>query len=122
MKGQETVRRYLALSVLYRSGLAFTNAMYVTFLISKGLNLWEVNLVNLVFFSVMFLAEIPTGAIADIYGRRLSFMLACLLEAIGMFVYAFSDTFVGFAIAEALIALGATCASGAFQAWLAGTP
>ncbi len=93
-------------------------ATYVLFLLSKGLNLFEVNLVNLVFFTTLFLCEIPTGAFADIFGRKKSFVLSCFIFSIGMIIYAFSNTFWEFAFAEALSAIGATFASGAFSSWL----
>jgi MFS family permease len=113
-----TIHCYLALTLITKFGISFTFATYVMFLISKGLNLLEVNLVNLVFFTTSFLCEIPTGAVADVFGRKTSFVCSCFLFAIGMFIYAASSSFWGFALAEMTAAVGNTFASGAFQAWL----
>lgn len=115
---KETVRYYLLLRAVSAFGVAFISAVYVTFLISKGLNLFEVNLVNFIFFTTLFICEIPTGAFADVFGRKLSFVLSCFLFALGMFVYGLADSFLGFAVAETIAAVGNTFASGAFQAWL----
>ncbi|MBI4134563.1 MAG: hypothetical protein HY471_00445 [Candidatus Sungbacteria bacterium] len=115
---EQTIRCYLLLTAFYRLGISFINATYVTFLLSKGLNLFEANLVNMVFFTTLFLFEIPTGAMADVFGRKASFVAACSFFAISMFLYAASETFWQFAFAEALAAIGHTFASGAFQAWL----
>ena len=116
--GRDTVRSYLVLSALFQLGAPMVMATYVTFLQSHGLNLFQVNMVNLVFWSVMFVTDIPTGAFADTFGRRLSFCLACCLYGVGMFTYAAGKTFGEFAIAEAIVAIGATFANGAFQGWL----
>ncbi|MDO8470795.1 MAG: MFS transporter [bacterium] len=113
-----TIRLYLALTLIRGLGVSFVSATYVTFLLSKHLNLFEINLVNFVYFTTLFLFEIPTGVIADTFGRKISFVLSCLVISLGMFMYGASDSFLGFVMAEATIAIGATFASGAFQAWL----
>src|SRR3989344_3967159 len=117
-ESKETIRHYLLLKSVSAFSISFIAAVYVTFLISKGLNLFEVNLVNFVFFTTLFICEISTGAFADVFGRKLSFLLSCSLFAVGMFVYGLADSFWGFAAAEAISALGNTFSSGAFQAWL----
>ncbi|MCX6718781.1 MAG: MFS transporter [Candidatus Taylorbacteria bacterium] len=83
-----------------------------------GLNLFEVNLVNTSFFITLFVCEIPTGAFADIFGRKASFVLACALISVSMFVYGSSSNLWGFVLAEVICAIGFTFRSGAFQAWL----
>lgn len=88
------------------------------FLMAKGLNLLEINLVNFVFFGTLFIFEIPTGAFADVFGRKLSFVISCFLFAIGLIIYAYATSFWWFALGETISAIGATFSSGAFQAWL----
>lgn len=100
-----------------RFGVSMTIAMYVTFLISKGLNLFEVSMVNFVFYITLFLCEIPTGAFADVFGRKASFLVACVLFAISMLIYGFSETFWGFIVAEIVGGIASTFSSGAFRAW-----
>jgi MFS family permease len=117
-EAKETIRYYLLLRTASAFGISFIAATYVTYLISNGLNLFEVNLVNLTFFTTLFVCEIPTGAFADVFGRKLSFVISCLLFSVGMFLYGLVKSFWGFALAEAIAAVGSTFASGAFQAWL----
>ena len=76
------------------------------------------NGVNIAFFCTLFLAEIPTGAYADTFGRKSLYVLASLLWSLGLIIYGLSDSFIGFATAEAILAIGSTCVSGAFGAWL----
>ena len=115
---KKTIVQYITLTSLYCFAIGLIAAMYVTFLTSHGLNLFEVNMVNFTFFATLFICEIPTGAFADLFGRKMSFVIACIMLSIGGFIYAFSKSFWGFVGAEAISAIGATFASGAFKAWL----
>ena len=116
---QNTItRQYYTLSCLFNAGgMSIISAIYVTYLINNGLNLLEVNIVNAAYFITLFVFEIPTGAFADIFGRKKSFIIACTLMCVSMFVYGCSSTFTGFIIAEVLAAIGSTFRNGAFQAW-----
>ena len=117
-EAKKTVGYYLMLRAVSGFGMSFIAATYVIFLISKGLNLFQVNLVNFFFFGTLFIFEIPTGAFADVFGRRLSFILSCFLLSLSLFVYAIATSFWWFVLGEVIGAVGATFASGAFQAWL----
>jgi MFS family permease len=117
-EARETIRHYLLLRSVSAFGVSFIAAVYATFLISKGLNLFEVNLVNFFYFATLFICEVPTGAFADVFGRKLSFVISCTLFAFGMFIYCQADSFWEFVAAEIVAAVGTTFASGAFQAWL----
>jgi len=83
----------------------------------NGLDLLQVNLVNTAFFTTLFICEIPTGAFADIFGRKHSFVMACFIVGLGDVVYGLSDGISGFIAAEMIIAIGRTFHSGAFEAW-----
>ncbi len=115
---KKTILQYFTMTMLISFGMGSACAVYVTFLTSHGLNLLEVNLVNLVFFSTRFICEIPTGAFADVFGRKVSFVVSCILFSLGMFLYGLSNSFWGFVVSEAITAIGSTFISGAFDAWL----
>lgn len=113
------ISQYYILSCLFNAGgIQVISAIYVTFLIKNGLSLLEVNLVNMSFYLTLFICEIPTGAFADIFGRKKSFVLACVLMCLSMLVYGCSHTFFGFVVAEVICGIAMTFRSGAFQAWL----
>lgn len=115
---KKTIRMYLALTFVANVGGSFIFAMYVMFLLSRGMNLVEVNLINMFFFVTMFICEIPTGIFADVFGRKFSFVCACFILAASQLLYGFSHGFWFFALAEIIGAIGTTFWSGAFQAWL----
>jgi len=65
-----------------------------------------------------FLFEIPTGAIADIYGRKVSVVIGFLLNGILFgFIY-FLTSFYGALIVYSLIGVARTLSSGSFDAWV----
>lgn len=118
-KNARVINQYYALSFMFSTcGMSIISAIYVTYLLKHGLNLFEVNLVNAIFYVTLFTCEIPTGAFADVFGRKASFVTACALLSLSMIVYGISSTFAGFVLAEMIGAVGSTFRSGAFQAWL----
>lgn len=116
---KKVVRQYFLLSLMNSFAHSCFTATYVTFLMSRGgLNLFQIGMVNFVFFGTMFLMEIPTGAFADCFGRKTSYLLSCGISVVALSVYATSHNFSGFITAEALGAVSATFCSGAYQAWI----
>lgn len=119
MTAKTILVRYYVLGILFGSASGVITAMYAKFLVDfGGLDYLQLNLVNVMFFSILLLGEVPTGIFADRYGRRPSFVIATLLFAVGMFLYGCVNTFSGFLLAEAVSAVGASFASGAFESWL----
>lgn len=109
---------YLGLEVLIALAAACHFATYVPFLTEKGMNLWQINLINALFMVVIVLAEMPTGSFADNFGRHRSLTISFILMVIGNLVYFFSGSFLMFLLAETILAIGATFASGASEAWM----
>jgi MFS family permease len=109
---------FLRISALNQLCLAFTFGSYVLFLRSLGLSPLEVNLVNVAFFMGRFLLEVPTGVIADRYGRKVSCVIAFALYAAGTAFYWCATSFWMCVTAELILAVGSTCLSGAFDAWI----
>ncbi|MHA2028403.1 MAG: MFS transporter [Candidatus Kariarchaeaceae archaeon] len=92
--------------------------IWVIFLAANGLTLTEVAIVESVYMGSMFLAEIPTGVVADKFGRKNSLLLAYFTQFVGILMFAFSTSILMFGIAFAIWGIGQTMTSGADQAWL----
>lgn len=113
----KTIREYCILSAISVSSMTIISAVYTSFLLAHGLNIFQVHLINIVFFVTLFMCEIPTGAFADIFGRKCSYIVSQIFLTISMIVYGLSTKWQGFVIAEIFAAVGCTFASGAFRAW-----
>jgi MFS family permease len=92
------------------------------FLLDAGLTNFEAFAANACFTAGMVLFEIPTGVVADRWGRRASFLAGTLTLAMTTVLYVllwqWRSPFVWWAIVSALIGLGFTFFSGATEAWL----
>ena len=83
-----------------------------------GLNFLEVMLLQ-GFFTMMILGfEIPCGAIADYFSRRVSLILSALVTAFAAFVYGSAPILMLFVMGEILFGFGAALLSGTNQALL----
>lgn len=91
-------------------------------LLDAGLSNFEAFLANAFFTLGMVLFEIPTGIIADRWGRRNSHLLGYIAMAGSTFMYYVlwltHGPMWGWAIASLLLGLGYTFFSGAVEAWL----
>ncbi|MBL7053756.1 MFS transporter [Patescibacteria group bacterium] len=114
----QTIKTYLLITAASELLIGLHAAIYVTYLMSNDLSLLQVSLVNFFFMLSVFVLEIPTGAIADIFGRKFSFVLSNIICGAGFLVYSLSESFTGFVASEIIIALGLVLSSGAFKAWM----
>lgn len=61
---------------------------------SRGLSLTQITLLDTPFFLLIVLFEVPTGAIADRFGRRVSLMIGSALLSVAIFVFGVADNYV----------------------------
>jgi MFS family permease len=92
------------------------------FLLDAGLTNFEAFAANACFTAGMVIFEIPTGVVADHWGRRASFLCGTLTLAVTTALYVLlwqvRSSFAWWALVSALIGLGFTFFSGATDAWL----
>ena len=112
-----TERTYYLVSGGYNLAQFFLVPVYPLFLLSRGLDLFQVGVVLAVYLITVFCFEIPTGAVADRFGRKVSFVSACVVRTGAFALYAFATSFADCLVAEVIDAIGTTLASGALDAW-----
>lgn len=118
IKNKEEPAIYAILSLLNNSAFALISPIYVLFLSNAGLNAKEITAVSTMFMLSVFFLEIPTGTIADAYGRKVSTVVGWLFRSLSFFLYYFAGSFPVFLFAEFIGAIGQACVSGAFTSWL----
>ena len=112
-----TERVYYLLSSLFQLFSWFLAPVYPLFLISRGLDMFEASAILAIFLTTTFLFEVPTGAVADVFGRKVSFLASCAIRAVAFALYSRAEGFADCAFAEILDGIGITLASGALDAW-----
>ncbi|HZO82810.1 MAG TPA: MFS transporter [Candidatus Binataceae bacterium] len=113
----EVTRRYYSMWLGYSFAGGFLYGVYPLFLRSRGLDQFQINSVLAVYFVVMFLTDVPTGAFADAMGRRRSFVLGCALRVAAFLLYFCAHRYAAFLLAESIDGVGTTFCNGAIDAW-----
>jgi MFS family permease len=111
-------KRNIPLSYLFEfgRGMGFTQAIWVTYLAFKGLSLVEIGLCESVFHLTSMLMELPTGMIADIYGRKFSRLMGIIANLIYLCLLFFANSFPLALLAFVFAALSYNLESGADSA------
>lgn len=81
-----------------------------------GISYSRIFFLNSWFMVWNFLLEVPTGTVADFFGRRISLAIGPLVAALGAVVYSSTPNFAVFLAAEVLFATAYTLMSGADEA------
>ena len=107
------VKMYLLKAVLW-----FMVAMpiIVLFFQEHGLTLTEVMILQSIYSFSVALFEIPSGFIADIFGRKRTIVVSTIFTFIGFLVFSFFGGFYAFAIAQVLVGIGGSLMSGSDSA------
>jgi MFS family permease len=115
-------RTYLTLLLFNTLAASLIWGINTLFLLDAELSNTEAFAANAFFTAGFVIFEIPTGVVADLQGRRVSYLLGALTLAISTLLYLFmwraSAPFWAWALSSMLLGLGFTFFSGAVEAWL----
>jgi MFS family permease len=84
---------------------------------ARGLSLGAIGAVFAVHSAVAIALEVPSGALADIVGRRRVLLAGAALTAASLLLFAVADALVAFMASVALLAAGRALISGSLEAW-----
>jgi len=119
---QTVQRTYYALMLCNTLAASFIWGINTLFLLDAGLTNTEAFAANAFFTGGQVLFEVPTGVVADTWGRRTSYLLGAFTLMLSTLLYLamwkVHAPFWGWAVASLLLGLGFTFFSGAVEAWL----
>jgi MFS family permease len=90
----------------------------VIFYTDSGLNMQEIFILKSIYSIGIVAMELPSGWMADVWGRKKTLLLGSILGATGFAVYSLSHSFLWFAVAEIVLGIGYSFVSGADSAIL----
>lgn len=94
-------------------------AIWVVYLLDfRGLTLTQVGVMEAFFWGVKLLIEVPSGAVADRFGRRATFWIGLIIEGSGVAMFAFASSFPILLVSYVLWSSGLSFRSGNDQAYL----
>lgn len=119
---RQIIRTYLVLQFGNTLAASLIWGINTLFLLNAGLSIFEAFLANAFYTLGMVIFEIPTGIVADSWGRRTSYLLGTVTLSASTVLYFVlwqaHSPFWLWAIASMLLGLGYTFFSGAVEAWL----
>ena len=118
-----TVQRvYLVLLLFNTLAASFIWGINTLFLLDAGLSSTAAFTANALFTAGMVVFEVPTGVVADTWGRRASYLLGAVTLAVSTILYwlawQMQAPFWAWAATSVMLGLGFTFFSGATEAWL----
>jgi len=116
-------RIYLTLTLLATLAASLIWGINTLYLLDAGLSNAEAFSANACFTAGQLIFEVPTGVVADTWGRRTSYLLGAgtllLATLLYLAMWKVRAPFWAWALSSALLGLGFTFFSGATEAWLA---
>jgi MFS family permease len=113
---QNNVRNIYLLGFL--NSFMVVNPVFVPLLQGHGLSMNQVLQTQALFALTIALFEVPSGYIADIWGRRRAMIAGGLFSALGFVCLLHADSFVDFLVYEVVLGIGVSLVSGADLALL----
>ncbi|MBI5356483.1 MFS transporter [Candidatus Collierbacteria bacterium] len=102
--------------ISFFSSLYFYLPILTIYYQQKSLNFVQINSLWGIITGTIFLAEIPTGLIADKIGRKFSIIISLSLQLIGEILFLFAQNYLFFIIISIIAGIGFAFQSGCSQA------
>jgi MFS family permease len=116
------VRTYLAITALTTLAQSLIWGVNTLFLMRSGLDILGVMVANAAFTVAQVMFEVPTGVVADTWGRRASYLLSVSIIMLGTLLYVWAGAaragILFFCLASVVLGLGFTFYTGAVDAWM----
>jgi len=113
---EKNVRLYYFYTVF--ANLLILGPIITLYYLARDLNYAQILSLQAISAVTVVALEVPTGAVADLLGRKKSILLGAATMAFSIFLYGMGRSFFIFACAEFLFAVGASFKSGADTALL----
>jgi len=110
--------RYLVKVFTEHFAFGLTIPFTVVWMLEKGLTLPEVGVIQAIIFFSTFLLEVPTGVVADKFGRKNSILVGTISHVIALTIFVIAPTFLLFAISAVLTGAAWALISGAEEAYI----
>lgn len=101
---------------IFLNNLNLQNGIWMIYLAYRGMSLVELGLLEGIFHISSFFMEVPTGIIADLYGRKTSRILGRVASLASTIIMIFSNNFYLYAISFIISAISYNLESGAGEA------
>ena len=102
--------------ITFFSSLYLYGHVGTLYLQARSLNLLQASSIWSVIVLTIFVAEVPTGVVADRFGRKKSIVMALFLQLVGEVLYLFASSYLAFVGIAVLAGVGFAFSSGCIEA------
>jgi MFS family permease len=102
----------------FLKNLRFFEPFLILFFLEKGISYWQIGILYAIREIAINVLEIPSGFLADAFGRRRTMMLAFAFYIVSFLVFFLADQYSLIAVAMVLYALGDAFRSGVHKAMI----
>jgi len=102
----------------FLKNLRFFDAFLILFFLERGLSFIEIGLLYSIREITLAITEIPSGVIADMFGRRKTLIISFVLYILSFVIFYFSGQFLVFAFAMLVFAFGDAFRTGVHKAMI----
>jgi len=85
---------------------------------TRGFSIIEITFLDVLLMVILVILEVPTGIIADRWGRKVSLCYGAFIHAVAILVFSFAGNIVVIAISYTVVAVALTLFSGADSAFV----
>ncbi len=107
---------FLIMSIIWN--MVFLSSIWLLYLLDKGISLFGAAFLDVGYSLTILFLEVPTGYIADRFGRKKSVLAGIIIESIAVIGFGLANTISEFLASYIAWGIGSTFISGALAAWL----
>ena len=85
---------------------------------TRGFSITEITFLDVLLMMILVIMEVPTGIVADRWGRKISLCYGAFIHAVAILVFSFAGNIVVIAISYTVVAVALTLFSGADSAFV----
>ncbi len=117
MSSERLTRNFILLRALRWLPVGLVLPFLILTPVARGLDLGAVGAVFAVHSAVLIVLEVPSGALADTFGRRRVLLVGAALTAASLGTFAVAQDVLAFMASVAALGIGRALISGALEAW-----
>lgn len=117
MSSDRLTRNFILLRALRWLPVGLVLPFLILTPVARGLELGAVGAVFAVHSAVLIVLEVPSGALADTFGRRRVLLVGAALTAASLATFAVAQSVLAFMASVAALGTGRALISGALEAW-----
>lgn len=112
-----SVNKFYIFNFFYHIAYSALAALLIVALQKNGVTILDFTLAESIGWVSSFILEVPSGMLADYFGRKKTIIITCIFELIAIIFYFFSHNFLIVLFGELCFAISECCMSGTFNAW-----